>query len=181
MESINLVIVGGAVSMVSALLTIIMQHWLSLRKVRSHLRESPSRIIYDKQMQFFDQVLPLLDELNGYITTIDVWLGEKGEKAKIKVQEAIKNSDCVGKFSKILEDYYIYLPSGLLREARNLLSLCWELMREPKTDITYNSINVLFSLENSIRKLMGIDALSSELLKAFGAGKKERQRLIKEE
>ena len=132
-------------------------------------------------MQFFDQVVPLFDELNGYITTIDVWLGEKGEKARIKVKEAIKNSDCVGKFSKILDDYYIYLPSGLLREARNLLSLCWELMREPTTNITYDSIQVLFSLENNIRKLMGIDALSTELLKAFGAGKKERQRVIKEE
>jgi len=33
MESINLVIVGGAVSLVSALATIIVQHWLNLRKV----------------------------------------------------------------------------------------------------------------------------------------------------
>ena len=104
-----------------------------------------------------------------------------GDERDWTVGGAIKNSECVGKFSKILDDYYIYLPSGLLREARNLLSLCWELMREPTTDITYDSIHVLFSFENSIRKLMGIDALSAELLKAFGAGKKERQRVIKEE
>lgn len=181
MVSILPVIIGSAVGGILTLAGVIIQHCFEIRKLTLQLKEYPSHIIYDKQMQFFNQVVPLFDELNGYITTIDVWLGEKGEKARIKVQEAIKNSDCVGKFSKILDDYYIYLPSGLLREARNLLSLCWELMRKPTTDITYDSIHVLFSFENSIRKLMGIDALSADLLKAFGADKKERQRLLKEE
>ena len=181
MESISLVIIGSCISLVSALSTIVVKHWLDLLKVRSQLREYPSRIIYDKQIQFIEKIIPLLDRLNGYITEIDVWLGEEGEDARVRIQEAVNNSDSVGSFSDILDDYYIYLPSGLLAEARNLRSLCWELMQKPTTDITYKAINALFGFENSMRKLVGIDSLSADLLKAFGTGKKERQRVIKEE
>ena len=181
MESINLVIVGGAVSLVSALATIIVQHWLDLRKVRSQLREYPSRIIYDKQMQFFERMLSLFDRLNGYITRIDVWLGESGKKAREEVEEAAKDSYHVGVFSQVIDEYYLYLPKSFLEEARNLLTLCRELGQDPTKEGAYNAIRALFSFENKVREQMGVDALSAELLKAFGAGKKERQRVIKEE
>lgn len=181
MESINLVIVGGAVSLVSALATIIVQHWLNMRRVRRQLREYPSRVIYDKQMQFSEKVLTLFDRLNGYITRIDVWLGESGEKAREEVEEAARESHYVGVFSQVIDEYYLYLPKSFLEEARNLLTLCWELGQVPTQEGAYNAIKALFSFENKVRELMGVDALSTELLRAFGAGKKERQRVIKEE
>lgn len=177
MELILPVIVGSAVGGFLTLSGVIIQHCFELRKLTLQLREYPSHIIYDKQMEFIKKVLPLFWKLNGYITRIDVWLGESGQKACAEVEEAANNNACVGEFFQVLDEYYLYLPKSFLEEAHNLLSLCWELGRSPTPDGAYHSIKTLFSFENSVRKLMGVDALSAELLKSFGTGQNQNKQL----
>jgi hypothetical protein len=50
--------------------------------------------LHDKQIEFLDALSLLFDQINGYITTIDVWLGEKGDKAKAEVEKARQNTRC---------------------------------------------------------------------------------------
>jgi len=175
-SSVTLVLVTGLVSIVSVLAGGIVQHWLDMRKIKTQISQHPRRILYDKQTEFFDKVIPVLDELNGYITRIDVWLGETGEDARKEVGKAAENSLCVTRFHELVEQYYLYLPKELLDEANRLWWECFALRELPTVEKTYKSINLLFKLQNTIRRFVGVEELSDELLKAFGRRAEQRSK-----
>lgn len=168
MLSLTALLVGGAISLVSAGIGIILQHFLNIRKLIHESKIHPSRVLYDKQIEFIDALAPLFDQINGYITTIDVWLGEKGDKAKAKVDEAVRNTACITKLELLLQKYNMYLPSELLGKLNTLQWECWSLSSKPTLDTTFRSINLLFEIQNLVREFVGVDKLSQDLMRALG-------------
>ena len=147
----------------------VLQHILSVRKMRYESKLHPSRVLYDKQIEFLDALPPVFDELNGYITTIDVWLGEKGEKAEAEVREAVRNTAGLTHLHELLERYYMYLPSELLVRLKKLSGECWVLSStSPDTNKTDNCIHLLFETQNAVRRFVGVDELSQDLMRAIG-------------
>jgi len=168
---VTLLLLGGLISLVSALSGIILQHILAMKKLVAETRQHPFRLVYNKQTEFFDALAPILLDLNSYITTIDVWLGETSSDAPSRIEEAAKNNQAVTKFDDLLQRYYMYLPERFLEEATHLHSECMFLSIKPNSEDTYKCINLLFSFQNSIRKFVGIEKLSKDFLKAFAIKK----------
>ena len=168
-------LIGGLISLVSALAVVILQHKLSMQKMVIERRHHPFRVVYDKQIEFFDSLAPILLDLNSYITAIDVWLGEASKAAKEKVKEAAENNQAVAKFDHLLQEYYMYLPEKLLEEANHLHYKCLFLSSNPNSDNAYECIELLFSFQNSIRGLVGVEKLSEDFLRAFTTKQKDIQ------
>jgi hypothetical protein len=168
MSSLTAILAGGVISLVSAAIGILLQHFLSIRRLIHESRLHPSQVLYDKQIQFLDASWPLFDEINGYITTLDVWLGEHGEKAKAEVEKAAKNTACISELDRLLQKYQMYLPSKLLDKLNALHGECWSLSSEPNLDVTFRSINLLFQIQNLVREFIGVDKLSEDLMRAIG-------------
>lgn len=168
MLSLTSILVGGTISIVSVAIGILLQHFLSIRRLIHESKIHPSRILYDKKIEFLDATAPLFDRINGYITTIDVWLGEGGEKAKTEIDKAASNTACISELDRLLQKYEMYLPSKLLSRLNALKSDCWSLATKPNLDLTFRSIHLLFEIQNLCRKFVGTDKLSLELMKAIG-------------
>lgn len=166
-SSIIPLIVGGTISLVSALAVIILQHKLSMQKMVVETRQHPFRVVYDKQTEFFDKLVLILDDLNSYITSINVWIGETSSDAHSKAKEAAENNAAVGEFYDLIQRYYMYLPGKLLNEANKLHSECMFLSTNYKEDKTFECIDLLFSFQNTIREFVGVDKLSEDFQKAF--------------
>jgi hypothetical protein len=164
-----------AVSIVSVVIGATLEHIFQMRRECVSLRRYPFQMLYGKQIEFFDKAVPLLDKLNGYITEIDVWLCETGEDAKERVLKAVENSLCVTQFYDLVGQYYLYLPKKLLNEASELWWKCLGLGESPTTELTYESINLLFKFQNTIRKFVGVEELSRDLLKAFRSETREKE------
>lgn len=160
-------LIGGLISLVSALSAIYLQHKLSMKKLISETRQYPFQVVYNKQTKFFDELAPILIDLNSYITAIDVWLGEKSKDAPIKVKQYAENNKAVTQLYDLIQNYFMYLPEKLLEEANNLHSECMILSSNPNMNKTYECINLLFAFENSIREFVGIEKLSEDFFKAF--------------
>lgn len=169
MESpLSALIIGGLISLVSTMFTLVVQHFFHMRSMLHESKIYPSRVLYDKQIAFLDALPQLLDQINGYITTIDVWLAEKGEEAKVKVEKAVKNTSCLWELNQLLQRYYIYLPSELLDRLNTLSEECWFLSIKPDLDKTSRCIDLLFETQNAVREFLGADRLSRDLMKAMG-------------
>jgi hypothetical protein len=165
---VSALIIGGLISLISAMIGIVLQHFLHMRRMLHESKTYPSRVLYDKQIEFLDALPPLLDQINSYITTIDVWLGEKSKKAKAEVEKAVKNTSCLWELEQLLQRYYMYLPSELLDRLKALNGECWSLSTRPDLDKTYRCINLLFETQNAVREYLGVDRLSQDLMKAMG-------------
>ena len=175
-SKISLVLIGGLISLISALSVIILQHILAMKKLVVETRQHPFQVVYNKQIEFFDALALIFFDLNCYITTIDVWLGETSIDAPAKVEYAAKNNQALTKFDDLLQRYYMYLPEKLLKEANQLHSECMFLSMHPDTDKTYKCINLLFSFQNSIREFVGVEKLSEDFLKAFASNRSSRSK-----
>ena len=173
-DSVILIIVGGALTLVSSLATTILQHWLSLRKEEHETRRYPREVLFKKQTEFFDRVTPILQRVNEYITTIDVWLGGASPDAEQKVQEAAKKTGVVWEFHELMERFSMYLPDKMLLAGNALLGRCLQLSRLPTMKTAECCIRLLISFQNIIRECVGVDKLSEDLFKAFGVKQPER-------
>jgi hypothetical protein len=141
-KEIALILIGSVIALVSSLATIIIQHILDIKKMVAERRHEPFRIVYGKQIEFFDAAVPILGELNSYITTIDVWLGERSKEAPTKVKEAVGNNQAVTQFYYLIEKYFMYLPKKLLEEANHLYSECMILSSQPNMNKTNECIKL---------------------------------------
>lgn len=170
MESVILVLIGGLVSLVSSAVIIFLQHRWEKQKLDIQSRQHFTQIIYAKQTEFFDRVYPILGKLNGYITAIYVWLEEKDKKDKTtESNRAPTRIGPVMDFYQLIEQYYAYLPKGMLDKANDLFSLCISLDALPDKKGTDECIERLLSFQNVMREFAGIDKLSTDLMKAFGS------------
>jgi len=137
---LTLLLLGGLISLVSALSGIILQHVLAMKKLVAETRQHPFRVVYNKQTEFFDALAPILLALNSYITFIDVWLGETSNDAPAKVELAATQNQAVAKFDDLLQRYYMYLPEKLLQEANQLRSECMFLSSNPNTTVLTSAL-----------------------------------------
>lgn len=130
------------------------------------------RVLYEKQIEYYDELLKILPEVNEYITSIDVWLGEPGAQAQERVKEFTGKTGKVWPLQELMDKYYIYLPTKVLEESTELLSECMSLSHRPSMEKTERAIKLLFSLMNLLRKCVGVDAVSEDLFEAFANPKK---------
>jgi hypothetical protein len=175
-NSVILVLIGGLISLVSALATIALQHWFDLRKQEHETRRYPAEILFNKQTEFYDKTANILPEINGYITTVDVWLRETTPDAKQKVKQFAEATAPVWEFNELIEAYSIYLPEKILRAGNELFAECIFVSNSPTLEGTYRCTNLLFSFQNTIRQCVGTDKISTDLLRAFGMREWEKTR-----
>jgi len=168
MSTIIALILGGLISLISAVVGIVLQHLLSIRKMVHESKVHPSRVLYDKQVEFLDALAPLFDRINGYITTIDVWLAEDDDQTKAELKKALRNSECFTELEQLLQKYNFYIPSELLDKLNTLRREYWLLSNHPDLNKTSHAINLLFETQNFVREFVGVDKLSQDLMKALG-------------
>ena len=109
-------------------------------------------VIFDKQIAFFDNLMPVLHEVNCYITTLDVWSGETGKAARKQFKNTLKKNACVKALQELLEQYYAYIPEDLSSEIDQLYLRCMMLENSQADDATVACIDLLLGLQNNIRK-----------------------------
>ena len=182
LDSLSAMLIGGIIALVSSLITIFFQNRLE----HSHqLKQHPSQIVYNKQIEFIDKIVPLLSEINGYITSIDVWTDEwirtKSNDAKKRREEAIANNSCITKLDELLQLYQMYLPSKILTEANELWQKCLLLGNSSSLEKCEECIDDLFSFQNSIREFIGTDRLSNDLIEALGGARQKKNNYYKKE
>jgi len=161
-------IVGGLISLISAIASLIVQHILNMRRMLHESKLHPSHVLYDKQIEFLDALPPLFQQINGYVTAIDVWLGEKGEEAEAEVEKLRQHTAWFEELDQLLRRYYVYLPSELLVRLEKLKTECFYLSMNPDVNRTVKCINLLFETHNALREFVGVDKLSHDLMKAIG-------------
>lgn len=130
-------------------------------------------VVYNKQVEFVETIIPLLRQLNEYITNIDVWLAEGTSEGE---QNALKNAEknnIVMQFYDIIEKYEPFLPSSVIGCANSLFEECFFLSKSPTLKKTSHCINMLFDFQNGLRTFMGVDRLSEDLLKAIRQRKRK--------
>jgi hypothetical protein len=126
-----------------------------------------AEVAYNKLTEFIDNTLPVLDRLNGYITGIDVWLGESGPAAYKKVTEAAANNAVLGDLHNVLQRHYVYLPQELVEAANALFVECLFLHDNPSHIRVTKCYDLLLGFENAIRRAVGAQELSIDLMKAL--------------
>jgi hypothetical protein len=173
---VALILIGGAVSLISTLSTIVLSHWLEGRQLDRQVKRHPARVVYNKQTGFIDNTLPVLDRINGYITQIDVWLGETGPAANKKVAEAARSNKAVAELHDVLQRFYVYLPSELVEGTNALFAECLLLGSKPTHARVSKCYDALFSFQNSLRRSVGSEELSIELMRALGSRRRTRRR-----
>ncbi len=168
MSPLTALLLGSFISLISAIVGTVLQHVLTIRRMIHETKIHPSRVLYDKQIEFLDALALLFDGINCYITMLDVWLGERGEKAKTKLEKAVRNTECLTQLGQLLQQYSMYLPSELLHRLNTLQEECWSLSSKRSLDKTFRCINLLFETQNFVREFVGVDRLSQDLMKAMG-------------
>jgi len=170
---LNPVLIGGLISLVSALGGISLEHLFSLLKQKRETRRYPTEVLFSKQTEFYDKAAKILPEVNGYISTVDVWLGETSPGAKQKVSEYAKKSEAIWEFNELMESYFMFLPEKVLQAGNDLFSECMDLATSPTMQRSDRCLKLLFSFQNVIRECVGVDKISNDLLRAFGVKEKE--------
>jgi len=167
-NSIWLLIVGGAISLVSTISGIMLKHWLDARIMATRFKEYPLKILYDKQTEFFDKVAPILGEINGFLSGIDIWIVEKSPDAKKNAQEAAQSNQPLGKLHELMESYFVYLPRNILESGQELFATGIALQDKLSSKSIWECFDLLFRFQNLIRHFAGTDNLSLDLIKSFG-------------
>ena len=175
-KSILLVITGGLISLISTIIVIFFQYLTEKKKIINQIKSNPSSIVYNKQIEFYELLNPILDEINGFITALDVWLGEiQSEQVLKNIENARHNTIGLDKLNQLIDQYFIFLPSEVLQKLSELLENCFYLSNSPNLEITYKSMNQLFGIRNKLRQYVGTEALSYDLLKSFSTIQKDKK------
>jgi hypothetical protein len=167
-NSIWLILTGSAISLVSTISVIILKHWLDTRIMATRVKEYPLKTLYDKQTEFFDKVAPILGEINGFLSEIDVWIVEKSPDAKKRTQKTAQSNQPLGKLHELMESYFVYLPRNILESGQELFSKGIALQYKFSSKSIWECFDLLFRFQNLIRHFAGTDNLSLDLIKSFG-------------
>ena len=114
--------------------------------------EYRAMVIFDKQVEFFEKLMPVLHEVNCYVTTLDVWCGDKGKDTGQAFKKALKKSDCVKALQELLDQYYIYVPEALSNEISQLHLQSIKLENSSTQEAIAACAELLFGLQDNIRK-----------------------------
>jgi hypothetical protein len=142
---------------------LVVGHLLEMNRRTLAVREHPSRILYDKQVEFFDSLAPLLEKLKEHTTAIDVWLEETAAVPPERLKEVRDGSSCVAELDELLQRYCLYLPAKVLGEGQGVVMSCHSLLAKPGARPPYQCLGDVFAFENTVREFVGVDQLSQEL------------------
>jgi hypothetical protein len=173
---LTLLLVGGLVSLVSTISGIVVTHWLEVRREAKKVKQHPTEVVYNKQTEFFDKIVIILDQINGYLTEIDVWLEEDSDKPQKRLKQVVAHNEPLTLLTELLEKYYIYLPNKIVDDTNTLFLECIKLLSHTSHGQVEKCFNLLFNLQNIIREVIGTDALSHDLFKAFGSSRNPIQK-----
>jgi hypothetical protein len=169
---VSAVIIGALISFVSGAGGMVLQYALDLGRQKGKIRQDAVRLLYAKQLEFYDKLLAIIPLINEYITTLNVWLGESGPQAQKNV---LDNAALTNKFwplQGLLDAYYAYLPNSIIESANRLLFECGLLAHNPTILRTDEAMDELDLLINVLRECVGIDRISDELLDALKKNRK---------
>jgi len=166
--SIIQVLIVGILPFIGAILGFLFSYWIEKSKTKALVKEYPTKIVYDKQTEFFDQLPPLFDNMDGYITSIKAYLNEgKVTDYQKDLEKSKPNTESIDKLIKLIHEYYFYLPAELYHELGTLINLCFKVREIPDIKFAKEANDKLFHLKNKIRKYIGTEKISEDLLKAF--------------
>jgi hypothetical protein len=172
-NSMALVLAGGAVSLLSTIAGMVVQHILEMRKVRHQLREHPFTVLYNKQTEFLELLAPVLGKVNSFIAEIQACLAGGTPGGVRKARGAASDNGALIKFDDLIQRYHAFLPAELVREAGSLLAESLRLSESPTTGQASRCMTHLFDFQNSVRGFVGVDALTNDLMKTLGKRTKE--------
>ena len=69
-EPLKLVLIGGAVSLISTLAGAAFQNWFELIKQTRETRRYPTQILFNKQVEFYDKIAKFIPKVHINILTI---------------------------------------------------------------------------------------------------------------
>jgi len=166
-------VAAALIAVFSLVLGQVLQYVLELRKRRAQLKDYPSRILYDRQLQFIDAAAPVLVEVNTYLNRVQAWLGVG---TMDRAQQEADYNDCIAKLFGLIETHQNYLPAELLMAVEELTKHC--MLLQTVGGLTLEQVDrardQAFTLQNKIRRFVGIDAVSAELIRALDESRPRR-------
>jgi hypothetical protein len=166
MDSIVMVLIGGLVSLASSAVVLILKQRWEREKLNTETKQHFTQFLYAKQSEYFDKVHPILTSLNSYLTGINILLDEVEDFAK--VSKAASNIKPIMDFSELIDKYYAYLPKDCIVESTELIESFLLLKDSADSKIFQECGNKLWQYQNLMRKFVGIDELSVELMNTLG-------------
>ncbi len=117
-----------------------------------HIRDFKSIVLFDKQIEFFDKLMPVLHAVNCYVTKLEVWSGEAGKAAGKQLKRALKKKACFKALQELFDQYYVYIPEDLSNQVDQLYFRGLELANNPREQEVKSCLELLFCLRDNIRK-----------------------------
>ena len=176
-NSIKLVLVTGLITFASTAGGYFLQYIIDRLKKKDELRRYPAEVLFNKQTEFYDKVVNIFPEIYSYIMTIIQWLSETStsQNAKLKAQEASKETNPIWKFKHLNDAYLIYLPEKILFSGNDLINEFISLSESLTGEKTLHCLDLFFSYQKTIRQCVGVDKISEDLLRAFGTHAREKE------
>ena len=164
-------VVGAAVGIAGTLFTVGLMHFLEIQKVKAQKQTYQSQHLHDKQFEFVERISPILTEMSVILTAVkqmfsmpgNTWVSQYPQEwAEIRKRNAQVNN--------LLRQYIPFLTREVILTASLLYQRAAGPMSRGEAQEAYNTI---VTLQNMMRKLVGGEALTRELLDNF-AQKQEK-------
>lgn len=135
------------------------------------LRHQQAQLLYAKQVEFCENAVSALKQLNSYVSSVAAAMTAPDTSAAVPNVLGTQFGDGTGPvdaFYDLVNQYYLYLPRTLLDECLKLWAECVELSLRCSTSQVANTMQQLFAVQNAVREVIGVGPLSAELSKALG-------------
>lgn len=165
-------ILAAVISLTSVIITIIIQHFLEINKIKHQLKNYPTTIIYNKQLDFFDKIS---QEMIGILidVTTRIEINKDKDNYITKNMQALRDKLLLhtDNIHKISIQYFLFIPAKMSSSISGFMNSCYDLMSE----LTYDKSKVCLAkyneLASEIRKCIGIDEISEDLISSFNVGR----------
>ena len=157
MESVLPIIVGGVLSLVSAAVGALVQHYIWVRGLKYSRQPNMAASLHRSQMTFFKQLPAELDKINGYATNAEV-LFEQGEAEKAAAHLKEHLADFSGLY-RLLAKYKLILPAQLIDRGGDLVAQCHGLAWQPSQEAANDCVASLFKYVDLVREYLGVEPL----------------------
>ena len=154
--------IGLVAGIILAVIGFYLNKALEIYKTRNNVKMLPIQIVYNKQIEFYNILNPLI--LKCYHLVYKLYGNN--------MDQALNNEkvDLLNELANLQSKYYFYLPKEIIKESNEVLTKSF--MFSPdinnKQKIFEEAKKALDTLMSSIRKHIGADKLSADLLKSIG-------------
>lgn len=161
-DQILFLLVGAAVGMVGALFAVGLMHVLEAQKAKTKQRQFLGQHLHEKQFEFVERISPILTEMSVILTSVkqmfstpgNTWVSQYPQEwAEIRKRNAQVNN--------LLRQYMPFLTREVILTTSLLYQRAAGPMSRGEAQEAYNTI---VTLQNMMRKLVGGEVLTRELL-----------------